>query len=147
MITEDQLALIIPNAVYKTKYWHKELIDLLPQYEINTDVRIVSFLAQTWYETNGYRKIKNGLLPLNEKYNHTAFAKNAGISLVDLPDYLEWPKGAIHSACWFWKNNKLNLYADALDFTAMTYKICGSIDTLNKRIDVFNQIMDILYEE
>lgn len=144
IIDEERLKKIIPNCQYQVSYWYKELNDVLPQYDIVTNVRIASFLAQTWYETNGYRKIKNGLLPLNEKYNHTAFAKNAGVSLSELQDYLTWPKGAVHSACWFWKVNKLNVYADALDFTGMTYKICSSTDTLNERIHLFNEIMDII---
>ena len=60
MFTETQLEEILsgnPNI----KEWHEALLNILPDYEINTTERIAAFLAQCAHESNGFKAIKENL--------------------------------------------------------------------------------------
>lgn len=73
---------------------------------------------------DGWRYRGAGLIQLTGKDNQLAFASFKGISLNEVGDYLRTQAGAMESACWFWKVNKLNIYADA-----------GKIDTISKIVN------------
>lgn len=79
-----------------------------------------------------------GIKQLTGRNNYTAFGKGVGISAEQAAEYVETPKGALESACWFWKTNKLERYADAGDNKALTKAINGGTIGLvdrNKRWD------------
>jgi putative chitinase len=59
-LTEQQLQQIIPKNKY-VSYWYDALRQLLPQYEINTSLRIAAFLAQCAHESGGFVFIKENL--------------------------------------------------------------------------------------
>ena len=82
---------------------------------------------------DGYRYCGRGLLQLTGKDNYSRFAQYAGLAVEDAPEYIESPRGAVHSACWFWYTNDLNTYADAADFTGMTKRINGGTIGLEDR--------------
>ena len=92
----------------------------------------------------GYAYCGRGLLQLTGKANYSAFAEYAGMAVEDAPDYIETPRGAVHSACWFWFSNDLNTYADAGDFTGMTKRINGGTIGLDDRIKHYNHAVDVL---
>jgi putative chitinase len=59
-LTLDQLKQIVDKNPY-IEYWHKALVQLLPDYEINTPQRMAAFLAQCAHESGGFRAIKENL--------------------------------------------------------------------------------------
>ena len=92
----------------------------------------------------GYAYRGRGLLQLTGKANYTDFATYAGMAVEDAPAYIETPRGAVHSACWFWFSNDLNTYADAGDFTGMTKRINGGTIGLADRIAHYNHAVEVL---
>ena len=64
---------------------------------------------------DGWRYRGQGLIQLTGKNNQARFATDTGMSLDQVPDYLGTFSGAVHSACWFWQENNLNLWADRGD--------------------------------
>ena len=59
-LTLAQLKQIVDKNPY-IEYWHKALVQLLPDYEINTPQRMAAFLAQCAHESGGFRAIKENL--------------------------------------------------------------------------------------
>lgn len=60
ILTQDQLQQMIPANPY-VEHWHEALIQLLPDYDINTPQRIAGFIAQCAHESNGFTAIKENL--------------------------------------------------------------------------------------
>lgn len=83
---------------------------------------------------DGYLYRGRGLIQLTGKSNYTQFAQYCQIYLSDVIEYLETPRGAVHSACWFWSNNNLNKFADENDLVGMTRRINGGTHGLDDRI-------------
>jgi putative chitinase len=73
---------------------------------------------------DGWKFRGAGFIQLTGKDNQLAFASFKGISLNEVGDYLRTEKGAMESACWFWKTRNLNVYADA-----------GKIDFISKIVN------------
>jgi putative chitinase len=92
---------------------------------------------------DGWKYRGRGLIQLTGKDNYTRFGEYAEISAEDAAEYLETPRGAVHSACWFWYANDLNTYADAGDFVGMTKRINGGTIGLDDRIKHFNEAVHI----
>lgn len=85
---------------------------------------------------DGWRFRGRGIKQLTGRNNYTAFGKTVGMSAEEAAEYVATPKGAIESACWFWKTNKLAKWADAGDNVGLTKKINGGtigLDDRNKR--------------
>jgi putative chitinase len=59
-LTLQQLKQLIPNNPY-VDHWHKVLVQLLPDYEINTPQRVAAFLAQCAHESGGFTALKENL--------------------------------------------------------------------------------------
>jgi putative chitinase len=60
MLTVDQLREMIPGNPY-VEQWHSALIQLLPDYEINTPKRIAAFIAQCAHESGNFRVLRENL--------------------------------------------------------------------------------------
>jgi putative chitinase len=60
MLTEKQLAELIKGNPYVPQ-WHNALIQLLPDYEINTPKRIAAFIAQCAHESANFRILTENL--------------------------------------------------------------------------------------
>ena len=56
---------------------------------------------------DGWRFRGRGIKQLTGRNNYKAFGKSVGITPEEAAEYVATPKGAIESACWFWKTNKL----------------------------------------
>lgn len=78
-----------------------------------------------------------GLIQITGKANYTALAKWLGLSLDETVVYLTTPKGAVHSAIWFWVSNDLHHYADKGDMLTLTKRINGGTNGLQDRVDLF----------
>lgn len=93
---------------------------------------------------DGWRYIGRGLIQLTGKHNYSRFAEYAEISLEDTIEYIETPRGAVHSACWFWYTQDCNPYADVQDIEGLTKRINGGLIGLKDRIEHYNHAIDIL---
>lgn len=93
---------------------------------------------------DGWRYRGRGLIQLTGKYNYKKFGDSLGISLSEVPDFLETFDGAVISACWYWENKDLNYYADNDDIKSMTKLINGGYIGLEDRIRKYSKILEIL---
>ena len=59
-LTVDQLRQLLPKNPY-VEHWHGALIQLLPDYEINTAPRIAAFVAQCAHESGGFMVLTENL--------------------------------------------------------------------------------------
>jgi putative chitinase len=82
---------------------------------------------------DGWRFRGRGIKQLTGRNNYKAFGKSVGITPEEAAEYVATPKGAIESACWFWKTNKLEKYADKDDNLGLTKKINGGTIGLEDR--------------
>lgn len=182
--------------------WYEALVNVLPEYDINTPRRVAAFLAQCAHESGGFRTLKEnlnyradsllkvfpkyfktlteaqqferkqdkianrvyanrmgngtessgdgwkycgrGLIQLTGKNNYKAFADSVNMDLDEIPDYLGTFEGAVKSACWFWKTNNLNQWADKDDILIMTKKINGGTIGLDDRKKHYEHAKQVL---
>ncbi len=66
-----------------------------------------------------------GIKQLTGRNNYAAFGKSVGMSAEESAEYVATEKGAMESACWFWKTNKLQKWADKGDNKGLTKAING----------------------
>jgi putative chitinase len=92
---------------------------------------------------DGFRYCGRGLIQLTGRNNYTKFSESIGMAVEEVPALLETFEGAVKSACWFWKTNNLNQYADAGDILTMTKRINGGTIGLEDRIKHYNHALEI----
>ena len=93
---------------------------------------------------DGWRFRGRGIKQLTGRNNYTAFGKSVDMSAEEAAEYVATPAGAIESACWFWKTNKLEKYADADDNLGLTKKINGGTIGLEDRDKRYKEAKAIL---
>lgn len=74
---------------------------------------------------DGWRFRGRGIFQLTGRWNYEAFAKAVGMTAEQAADYLATPRGAFHSACWFWQSRNLNSFADKQDIRGMSRGVNG----------------------
>jgi putative chitinase len=137
------------------------LTPTLEKWAINTPLRIAHFLGQCCHESDGFsttteyasgiayegrvRDLGNdapgdgvkfrghGLIQTTGKANHYRAADALGIPREQIVDYLKTPKGALDSACLFWRDKNLNRHADADDVMRVTEIVNGGHYGLSER--------------
>ena len=62
---------------------------------------------------DGWKFRGGGIKQLTGRTNFTRFGESIGMTAEDASDYVRTKKGAFESACWFWKTNNLEKFADA----------------------------------
>ena len=90
---------------------------------------------------DGWKYRGAGYIQLTGKDNQLAFASFKGISLNEVGDYLRTETGAMESACWFWKVNKLNVYADAGKIDIVSKKVNGGYIGLKERKELYEKYL------
>ena len=85
-----------------------------------------------------------GLKQLTGRENYTKFGKSVKMSAEQAAEYVATEKGAIESACWFWKNKKLNAIADTGDIKKLTKVINGGDIGLADRTSRYDSAIEIL---
>jgi putative chitinase len=93
---------------------------------------------------DGWKYRGRGLIQLTGKYNYQKFADAVEMDLEQVTRYLETKQGAAEAACLFWKNNKLNSYADVGDIKGMTKVINGGYIGLPEREENYKKALNIL---
>jgi putative chitinase len=166
-ITIDQLELVYKNSTRKNREKFLPYLNIyMAEYGINTKERIWMFLAQVGHESGELRYVEEiasgdaydtrtdlgntpekdgdgrlfkgrGLIQLTGKTNYLAFSKEIGINVVVAPELVATPEFAVISACWFWKKNNLNKFADALDIKGATKRVNGGYNGLDDRIRIY----------
>ena len=91
---------------------------------------------------DGWRHKGISIIQLTGKNNQTAFANSIDKTLERTLEYLGTKTGALAAACWFWKENGLNRYAD--DILRATKKINGGTIGLEDRKHHYKNALDIL---
>lgn len=92
---------------------------------------------------DGFRYCGRGLIQLTGKNNYSKFAESVGMAVEEIPALLETFEGAVKSACWFWKTNNLNQYADDGDILTMTKRINGGTIGLEDRIKHYKHALEV----
>lgn len=59
-LTLEQLKQLLPKNPY-VNYWHTALVQLFPDYEINTPARMAAFIAQCAHESGGFMILTENL--------------------------------------------------------------------------------------
>jgi len=83
----------------------------------------------------GFKFCGRGLIQLTGKANYLSMAKDLGVEVDHLCEYLCSMEGALESACWFWDKHDLNTFADKKDMLTITKKINGGTNGLKERND------------
>ena len=81
----------------------------------------------------GWKYKGRGLIALTGKSNYAELTLNTGIDFISNPDLLKEPAYALISACFFWKSNNLNRFADKKDILSLSKAINGGIIGLEHR--------------
>lgn len=81
----------------------------------------------------GWKFRGRGILQITGKSNYAELTLNTGIDFVSNPDLLKEPAYALISACFFWKSNNLNRFADKKDIVSLSKAINGGIIGLEHR--------------
>ena len=92
----------------------------------------------------GYLFRGRGVIQLTGKENYSAFALSIKTTLPDAIQYIQTKRGALESACWFWKTRGLNAACDANDITKMTKLINGGTIGLADRKRHYEQALAIM---
>lgn len=85
-----------------------------------------------------------GIKQLTGRNNYAAFGKSVGMSAEEAAGYVATEKGAMESACWFWKTNKLQKWADKGDNKGLTKAINGGTIGLADRNSRWDNCLAIL---
>lgn len=154
-ITATQLLAIMPNAKHRYGNYLPYLNKYMVEFDINTALRVVYFLATVAVESGELKYTKEladgsayefkkslgntslgdgkkykgrGLIQLTGKVNYQAYKKYCGFDVVAMPELLEKPLGATRSACWFWRANGLNQLADTDNMEAVRKRVNGGLN-------------------
>ena len=92
---------------------------------------------------DGYRFRGRGAIQLTGRSNYTACGEDLEVDLINNPDYLETPEGAIRSAAWFWDQHDLNDWADKGDVATVSKKINGGTIGLEERKELYHEALTI----
>lgn len=147
MITKEQLLAIMPNAKKRVDLFLDALNATMVEFEINTPLRQAAFLAQIGHESGQLLYVKElasgqayegrkdlgntrpgygvkykgrGLIQITGYNNYLAIMMALDIECVEKPELLEEPINACRVSGWFWKENKLNKWADVGDFDGVS---------------------------
>jgi putative chitinase len=87
------------------------------------------------HKGDGYKYKGRGFLHLTGRANYQAYQDSEYCvgNIMDKPQLLEQPLGAVKSGMWYWWKNGLNKVADKDDVTAVTKKINGGTNGLARR--------------
>ena len=93
---------------------------------------------------DGFNFRGRGPIQLTGRENYTNFGKTVGLTAEQVIDYIQTKKGALESACWYWKSRNLNAACDDNDIVKMTKLINGGTIGLDDRLKHYTEALAIL---
>ena len=144
---------------------------ILPQYGINTLLRLDHFFGQAAEESAGFRTLVEyasgneyegredlgntedgdgarfkgrGIFQLTGRANYTSMSKILGVDLVGNPDLAATPEISVKVACEYWKSHNLNTLADNDDLEGITRRINGGTNGIKDR-EIFTDRADNVF--
>lgn len=95
---------------------------------------------------DGWKFRGRGLIQVTGRHNYAtcSLALYGNTILLDEPEILAEPDGAVRSACWFWNTRNLNAPADVQDTRTVTRLINGGTTSLPDRQDRYLRYLRIL---
>ncbi len=95
---------------------------------------------------DGWKYRGSGFIQITGKDNYTKFSKFIGKPLDETVEYCRTLLGALESACWFWKENRLSeRFIDVnFDFMGLTKAINGGTHGLDSRQKMYNLARSLL---
>lgn len=159
-VTKEQLLVIMPLAKYRVDNYIDIINGWCEEFGIDTPLRMAHFLAQIAHESAELRYTKElasgrayegrkdlgnvnpgdgvkfkgrGLIQITGRANYKKYASFCGFDVVDNPELLERPLGAVKSAMWYWQTHGLNELADQDDIVKITRAINGGLNGLADR--------------
>lgn len=161
MITEAIIKKIAPTA---NKAFLKPMVEamgvVLPEYGINTSLRVAHFLAQAAHESDGFKTMQEyasgaayegrkdlgnvkkgdgkrykgrGIFQLTGRANYRRIGEKLTLPLEAEPQLAADPRNAVLIACQYWQDHGLNKLADADKLVTITRKINGGLNGLENR--------------
>ena len=94
----------------------------------------------------GWKFKGRGLIQLTGKSNYQQLSEASGQNFIDKPEQVAEPEWALTSACWYWKKNNINKYADEDDVHMVTKRINGGYNGLQDRqhyLEEFKKIFNV----
>ncbi len=171
MITSQQLKEIYNIKGASTDTYAPLLCKYMQKYGINTTARICAFIAQIGHESgrlvyteeiasgaayegrkdlgntekgDGVKYKGRGLIQITGRYNYDKLSADLQVDFINNPYQLSQPKWATESACWFWRKNNLNRFADSGDFKGLTKAINGGYNGLSDREEIWERAKKVL---
>lgn len=173
-ITLAQLQSIMPLAHHRAEVFLAPLNAAMAEFEINTYLRQVAFLAQIAHESGQLLYVKEiasgsayegrkdlgnneagdgvkfkgrGLIQITGKANYTAIMLALNVDCLVHPEVLETPDNACRVSTWWWQAHGLNRLADigTVDsMTRITRVINGGVLGLAERLAYFATALKVL---
>jgi|SRR6478736_7123977 len=94
---------------------------------------------------DGWKYRGRGFIQITGKENYFRLANDTDIDCLKNPDLLLAEENALVSALWFWKQNKLNSYADTGDIIGLTRRINGGLNGIEHRKELLIKWKSLLY--
>src|SRR5262245_28898893 len=142
-LSEDAfIAIMAYGTRSRLKLYHPLFVALMPNYQVNTPLRVAHFLAQVGHESlslalteelasgadyenredlgntqpgDGKRFKGRGFLQVTGRANYDAYAGSACLNLMQKGNEVliaKVPRHALDASLWFWEQKKLNQRAD-----------------------------------
>jgi putative chitinase len=96
---------------------------------------------------DGWRYRGSGLKQTTGKANFQAVERETGLPVVAHPEMLRRFPEALHSACIYWRDNRLNRFADASDVKGLTRAVQGGAGGLAERRTFTKRAMEVSWEQ
>jgi putative chitinase len=93
---------------------------------------------------DGWRFRGGGIKQITGRTNFTRFGRTIGMSAEQAADYVRTKQGSFESACWFWKVNNLQRFADSDNIDQMSRIVNGGENGLVDRRNRYNRFKILL---
>lgn len=172
-ITKQQLLQIVPGAAGRIGKYINYINGYADTFQINTPLRMCHYLAQILHESgelkyteerasgkayegrkdlgntqpgDGVKYKGRGLIQITGRANYTAYNNSTYCKgdVVNNPELLSKPLGAVKSSMWFWLANDLNRHADKDNILRITKIINGGTNGLANRETYLKRAKKIL---
>jgi putative chitinase len=93
---------------------------------------------------DGWKFRGGGIKQLTGRSNFARFGSSIDMTADQAADYVRTKKGAFESACWFWRTNNIERFADRDDIDGMSRAINGGDNGLEDRRNRYNRAKSVL---